>query len=295
MKKEKLAPCTKVNLKKESTISEYDVQEYIAKYTDSLNLGDLTAKREVSLVGYGRVDLVLQSCNESTQYAVEIQLGDLDADHLVRTVTYQSLLAQKDTEHEYVAVIVAENIIKSKSYIALELLSRTTPIIAYEMLPLKFEGADKTAIHFHKVLDTYNIGDDVKIEEDKDRNFWLSREDKKTTENAMAVVDSIYNKFVTAIDKEYKLSYLKSYINLVKDGTTMNFVSFIPRMKYTTFYVKCKQTQERNKKIEETKFGELKNYYAKGEYRFNLCEEDVETHKELIKYFVEESYNENND
>ena len=69
--------------------SEDFVQNLIANDPAVLGLGDLKLQeRERRQPSGGRLDLLLQSIDDQTRYAVEVQVTPTDPSHIIRTIEY---------------------------------------------------------------------------------------------------------------------------------------------------------------------------------------------------------------
>ena len=76
-----------ISLKRDPDLDEGWLQERIADNPKILGLGDLVLKdKERTQPRAGRLDLLLQDPESLRRYEVEIQLGDTDESHIIRTI-----------------------------------------------------------------------------------------------------------------------------------------------------------------------------------------------------------------
>lgn len=79
-------------LKSHPELDEKWVQDRIAENPAILRLGDVVLRdRERIHAGAGRLDLLLQDPDSNRRYEVELQLGETDASHIIRTIEYWDL------------------------------------------------------------------------------------------------------------------------------------------------------------------------------------------------------------
>ena len=117
-------------LKNHPELTEKWVQERIAEDPSILGLGDLILKdQERMQPRAGRLDLLLQDAEASQRYEVELQLGNSDESHIVRTIEYWEIERKRYPQYDHTAVIVAEDI-TSRFLNVIGLFNGAIPIIA---------------------------------------------------------------------------------------------------------------------------------------------------------------------
>jgi len=84
----KLVSMERISLKNSKDVNEKMIQDYIFENPSCLGLGELTAltKEKTQPVG-GRLDLLMAD-DSNTRYEIEIQLGETDPSHIIRTIEY---------------------------------------------------------------------------------------------------------------------------------------------------------------------------------------------------------------
>src|SRR5687767_11361441 len=98
--------CEKLSLGKHPVFNEKWVQERIALDPSILGLGDVVVKdKERIQPKAGRLDLLLQEADGNRRYEVEIQLGQSDEAHIIRTVEYWDIERKRYPQYEHTAVI----------------------------------------------------------------------------------------------------------------------------------------------------------------------------------------------
>jgi hypothetical protein len=113
------------------------------EHPEILELGELGATKVVRSQALqksgGKVDLLLKDEDNEVFYTVELMLGTLDANHIVRTLDYflreQTRTETKDWTH--VAVLVAEDIRASRFWNVVEHLSKLMSLIVIELSALR--------------------------------------------------------------------------------------------------------------------------------------------------------------
>lgn len=239
-----------ISLKRSEQLSEKWVQQQIADDPTLLGLGELVVKdKERMQPGAGRLDLLLQDPETLKRYEVEIQLGETDESHIIRTIEYWDIERKRYPQYEHCAVIVAENI-TGRFLNVIQLFNGAIPLIALKMTAYKV--GDQYALTFVKVMDeiTYGLVDeDEPVAEPTDRNYWESRGGKKT----LTLTDDLM-KLVNQIEPKAILKYNKHYIGLDIGGAPLNFVSFMPRRAYVIVKMKLAQSKEVQEQLEEAGF-----------------------------------------
>jgi len=78
---------TKLSLRSNADYSERWVQDRIAEDPSILGLGDVVLKdKERNQPRAGRLDILLQQADGNRRFEVEIQLGQTDESHIIRTI-----------------------------------------------------------------------------------------------------------------------------------------------------------------------------------------------------------------
>jgi len=266
----------KISLKNDPQLSEKWLQDRIAEDPKILGLGDLVLKdRERLQPRAGRLDILLQDTDSSQRYEVEIQLGNTDESHIIRTLEYWDIERKRYPQYDHVAVIVAENI-TSRFLNVISLFNGIIPIIALQLNAIKYEN--NISLVCTTVLDQMTLG---LIEEDEeketvDRSYW----ETKATKQTVSLVDKLLEliqEFVPSIT----LKYNKFYIGLSQNGQSNNFVIFRPQKSGLRIEVKMKKDDAIETKIDEAGL-DLTDYTKWGRYRIRLSKQDVSEQRDLL-------------
>jgi hypothetical protein len=143
---------TKVLKIKDCGHDEYWLQDMIYNDPSILGLGDLQAvMKEKTQSTRGRLDLLLKDPSDGSMYEVELQLGETDPSHIIRTIEYWDNEKRRWPNRSHTAVLVAETI-TSRFFNVVHLLSKAVPIIGIQANIVQV-GDDK-ALHFTKVIDS---------------------------------------------------------------------------------------------------------------------------------------------
>lgn len=194
---------------RDAGFNEYWLQNQIWNNPAALGLGELDAlDKERRQSSGGRLDILLKDPVDDSMYEVEVMLGSTDEAHIIRTIEYWDNEKRRWPQRQHYAVLVAESITR-RFFNVIHILSHSVPIIAIQVSFVEVDG--KQALHFTKVLDTYEEIDDGLSEQDSEevnRDYW-NKKAKWTAE----VTDALFP--ITASElQEQKIGYLKNYISI---------------------------------------------------------------------------------
>jgi len=276
----------RINLSNHPDFDEKWLQDKIAEDSTILGLGDLIVKdKERIQPKAGRLDLLLQDPESNRRYEVEIQLGETDESHIIRTIEYWDIERKRYPQYDHCAVIVAEDI-TSRFLNVISLFNGIIPIIAIQLRAFKF--GDELALISTTVLDEMQLGlvDEEEVSAPADRKYWLQR----ATEETVGMADSLLS-VINEFAPNYKLNYNRHYIGLKKDNRVNNFSVMIPRKNSLYVEIKIPFSQEVQNKIEDAgidNIGYEKRYG--GYFRLRLFKEDLQKNKKLIKELLQLAY-----
>jgi len=277
----------KISIKSHPELNELWVQDRIAEATKMLGLGDLDLlERERRQPKAGRLDLLLRDPDTLRRYEVEIQLGQTDESHIIRTIEYWDIERKRYPQYDHCAVIVAEDI-TTRFLNVINLFNGMIPFIAIQMTAVD-AGDNKVSLFFTRVLDEINRGlvdDDEIANEVADRPYW----ENKATPQMVALADQILE-LVNETHPGFELKYNKFYIGIAQDGQPMNFVLCRPRKTAVIFEAKLPRSEDVDTIIDDAELDAL-NYDSKwNQYRVRLKSEELETKKEAISRLIELAY-----
>jgi hypothetical protein len=174
---------------REAGLDEYWLQDQIYENPACLGLGELeSVARERQHSSGGRLDILLKDPEDDSMYEVEVMLGDTDETHIIRTIEYWDNEKRRWPQRQHYAVLVAESITR-RYFNVIQLLSHSIPIIAVQVNLLEHGG--HKALHFSKILDTYEEPDDGTGDGGVyDEAFWRKKA-PWTIETARALIDTI--------------------------------------------------------------------------------------------------------
>ena len=275
-----------ISLKRDPDLDERWLQDRIADNPKVLGLGDLVLRdKERRQPRAGRLDLLLQDPESLRRYEVEIQLGDTDESHIIRTIEYWDIERRRYPQYEHCAVIVAENI-TGRFLNVIGLFNGAIPLIAIQAHAVKVK--DKVGLVFTRVLDELPMGrleEEEEGQEPTDRAYWESKGSKQTVGLADRVL-----KMIQPFAPGYELKYNKHYIGLAKNGQPNNFVLFKPQKKALRFELKLPKTEETSHRLEEPGLEVLEYSRQWGRYNIRLSSEDLSNHEELITELMQEAF-----
>lgn len=158
------------------------------------------------------------------RYVVELMLGALDPQHIVRTIEYWDEERRRYPAYDYTAIIVAEEM-TSRYLNVLSLMAGNIPLLALQLDVLEVEG--KHLLHFTKVLDLRRLRRDDESESSggggSSREVWLEYAGQAN----ITLLDRMLSTLKAKVPN-LEPSYLKQYIGLRHDNSPANFVTFAP-------------------------------------------------------------------
>lgn len=193
---------------REAGYDEYWLQDQIWSNPAALGLGDLdTLNKERRQNSGGRVDILLKDPQDDSMYEVEVMLGETDETHIIRTIEYWDNEKRRWPQRQHYAVLVAESITR-RFFNVIHMLSHSIPIIAIQVALVDIGG--KKALHFTKVLDTYEEIDDGATEQDVEvnRDYW-NKKAKWTAETADTLLSVVGSEL-----QEPQVGYVKNYVSI---------------------------------------------------------------------------------
>lgn len=279
-----------LSLKTHPDLNEAWVQNIIADDPSILNLGDVVLRdKERMQPRAGRLDLLLQDTDSSRRFEVEVQLGDVDENHIIRTIEYWDIERKRYPQYEHCGVIIAENI-TSRFLNVLGLFNGMIPLIAIQMTAVETESG--VGLSFTKVLDEMVLGmpdEDEAINEPTDRAYW---ESKRSNKKMVGIADKVLD-LVKEINPVLEAKYNKYYIGMVANGVANNFAVCRPKKGFMRLEIKLKKSDEISEKLEESDLS-LMDYSRWGSYRINLKANDLAENSKLLKELLQLAYEQRN-
>ena len=130
------------------------LQDWLCEDPSRLGLGSVLVKakelRHFTGKG-GRLDILAYSAALDTYYAVEVMLGECDADHGFRVLDYWARERLKKPNSRHVAVLIAEDL-SGRYKTVIETLAQFLPFIAVELRTLVVGADPKVAVTFPVVF-----------------------------------------------------------------------------------------------------------------------------------------------
>ncbi len=261
------------------------VQRLIADDPGILGLGPLLLRDKERIQPHkGRLDLLLQTEDETTWYEVEVQLGPTDETHIIRTIEYWAVERKRYPDLTHIGVIIAEEI-TSRFFNVIGLFNQAIPMIALKMSAVKV--GDRTALLFTKVLDYERKGIEApEVYQAVDRAYWESH----TSDAIMRAMDRILES-ARESTPNIEVKYNKGYIGTTVDGEKNNFLSFHPRKKTLNLGIHLPSTPENDKLCEDAGFEvDYDPRYSK--YRFVQRPDEVDNQTAFFRDLIRRSYEE---
>lgn len=261
---------------RESGFDEYWLQDQIYENPTCLGLGELeSVAKERQQSSGGRLDILLKNPEDDTMYEVEVMLGETDETHIIRTIEYWDNEKRKWPQRQHYAVLVAESITR-RFFNVIHLFSHSIPIIAIQVHLL--ESNNEKALHFSKVLDTYEEPEDGP-EEVHDESYW-----KKKSHWTLDAAKELFA-LVGETFESPSLRYLKSYIAINVLGN--NYFWFRKRSANKSllgFRVSDEHIDEASKLLD----GQSVSFVQKrNRIKFTVDKEFIEKHVDLLMQIAE--------
>jgi hypothetical protein len=265
--------------------AEEFVQSLIAEDPSILGLGDLVVKEKERIhPGGGRLDFLLQNSPVSIRYEVEIQLGETNPSHIIRTVEYWDRERRNSPQFEHIAVIVAEEI-TSRFFNVISLFNQHIPLIAVKMSGIEVGG--KKSIIFTKVLDHAK-----KIQEDEDagipetnRSYW----EEKTSQASMALVDEIIG-IAKKIDPAIGPRFNKGAVPLKKGGEFWRFLTIYPKRKTVKMSLPVSQSDQIEAQLTDADIDFDAYNPIRNRYMLTLAPGDLPKNSALLESLIAMAY-----
>ncbi|HKR61982.1 MAG TPA: hypothetical protein VJS64_20005 [Pyrinomonadaceae bacterium] len=269
---------------------EYDekwVQARIAEDPMILGLGDVVMKdKERAQPRGGRLDLLLQDIETSHRYEVELQLGQTDETHIIRTIEYWDVERKRFPQYEHSAVLVAEDI-TSRFINVIELFNGAIPLIAIQLNAVRLGNV--ISLVFTTVIDERSFGlvdEDEEVAEVTDRTYWENRATKETVQLADRLLETI-----RSFEPRASLKYNKFYIGLTVGNRANNFVSFIPQKAAIRLEIRLPRSDEIDQILKDSGIDTLGYERHWGQYRLRLTPGDLNTHRDLLADLMKRAHN----
>jgi hypothetical protein len=267
-----------INLKNSKEFNEKWLQARIEENPTIIGLGDIEFRdTEKIQIGGGRLDTILYNPEDLKRYEVEIQLGQTDETHIIRTIEYWDLERKKNPQYSHCAVIIAEDI-TSRFLNVISLFNGYIPLIAIQVKALKIDG--NISLFFTKVLDEtkFELLEEDQNIEPTDRKYWQ----KKASTESLKLMDTIFKSLGDTV-AEYNLKYNKYYIGIAKDNMANNFISFTPRKSVVLMNFKLAKSEEFDDLLEHSDIDVLSYDNQWKEYRIRLNKKDIPESLEILK------------
>lgn len=276
-----------ISLQNHPELDEKWLQARIVEEPSILGLGaDLVVKDEQRRQPKaGRLDLLLREEGTNRRYEVEIQLGQCDESHIIRTIEYWDIERKRYPQYDHCAVIIAEDI-TSRFLNVIGLFNGHIQIIAIQLNAFGYEG--RIGLTFTKVLDELNFGlvdEDEETQEVTDRDYWLQHGTRETVEIADHFLEDIQT-----FAPGYTLNYTKHYIGLKKDGRSNNFATFRPKKKWVLLTLNLPKTSEFDESIEKTGIDMLAYDRHFKQYRLNVNKDDREANRDTLTALMKRAW-----
>jgi len=216
---------------------------------------------------------------------VEVQLGQTDESHIIRTIEYWDIERRRYPQYDHCAVIVAEDV-TTRFLNVIGLFNGFIPLIAIQMSALQV--GEQVTLLFTKVLDELPLGlaeEDEEVQETADRAYWEARATTQTVALADELLDIIHT-----FDPALALKYNKYYIGLTKGDRPNNFAIFRPKKSNIRIEFRLERSDELEQRLDEAGLDVMEYDRRSRRYRIRLTGPDIDKHKELLTDLLKLAY-----
>jgi hypothetical protein len=267
---------------------EDKIQEIIANDPSVIGLGsDLKwIEREKKVFGGGRLDILLAEPGNKTRYAVEIQLGNTDESHIIRTIEYWDLLERTNPTYDHVAVIVAEHL-SGRFFNVIRLFHERIPLIAIQMMCIEVEG--KATLAFTKVLDLSPEQSGLETESSSSGKEVEAGWRNYAGPKIMQVVDEIFA-LAKEIDKDLRLNFTQSYVAINRGASRSLSTIIYPQKKQVRIGLYSVESPDDMEKLFQDAGVDASMNSSWGPYSFAIRPDEFEKRKGLLRDLMRHLY-----
>jgi hypothetical protein len=141
---------------------------------------------------------------------------------------------------------------------------------------------------FVKVVDELAFGlveEDEVDSEPTDRSFWENRGSK----NTLLITDRLLE-VVREAEPDASLNYNKHYIGLKVHGSSMNFVTFMPRKAHVIMTFKLSQTQEVDEELAEAEVDTMSYDSTWKQYRLRIFSQPEDAEIQVVRRLAKQAH-----
>ena len=274
----------RVFLKNNSEYNENWVQDRIADNPSILGLGKLTlGDRERRQQGAGRLDLLLY--DKRSRYEVELQLGEVDGSHIIRTIEYWDKERKLHPQYNHYAVLVAENVNRFLNVIEL-FINKEIPLIVLQMQALRV--GEHITLSFTQVLGKKLAPSVTDKDKKTSPTTHASWKDKIGPERIL-VVDKMLE-ISHNFDSTLKPTYNKNYITFKINGRRV--MRFIPHRKGIMFRIIMRKSEEADEKVNSSALDFIE--YTGAAYSFWLNADVMNKERKILEEIAKLAFDEHN-
>ncbi len=265
------------------------IQKRIAEDSTLIGLHDVKLKAVEKIQINGRLDLQFKGTKADTRYEVELQLGKLDNDHVMRCVHYWNHERQKHPQYKHYAMIIAEKIPDH--------ILETIKLFNVSITVAEIHIDETNNIIDHNII-YENVIEDEDLcvtngnnKDDNDKPYYdMDYLKSAWSEKSLAALYKIC-KLTREVNKETGRNITKKYVGFTAD----DFYSFMfVESKEDSLIVKLvlDQSPETESIIREVglKFEYVPHKNKPWYYKIPMNEEDINEKKKEIKELVEMAY-----
>lgn len=209
--------------------NERKLQTFIYEHPSCLSIPNIKAiDKERIQIPECRIDLLMESTVKKHRYIVEVQLGKLDDDHVLRLQHYYANEKAHYPAYSYTAVLVVEEI-KPAMKKKLAAIATFFPLLVMQLETPNASDTQDIPRFTHVLLS-------FEEEERKQETFFYEPEletawKKKLTVEQFQSLESLLEWVNEMSPNAYRFSYQREYLGLERKGCTTASVTFKPKDK----------------------------------------------------------------
>ena len=236
-------------------ITEATVRDFLYENPKCLGLGDGVAGVEMERTQPnrgGNLDLLLEDLsdpNNPKRYAVEIQRGKLDAEHIVRAIGYWDWERARFPDYEHHAVLVVEDIGRFFNVVYHINRQPQTKLTLILMTAIQNPNKKEVGIHFRKILTSAMWGiSDTPVPE-ASREALVQNNGKTFVVKAEEFLRIGFSE--SDAETEWDINYTRPYVGLKKNKRPIAVLTVWPRKDAISVEARHEENNEVKAEIEK--------------------------------------------
>ena len=256
-------------------ITEAMVRDFLYENPKCLGLGDGVTGVEMERTQPnrgGNLDLLLEDLSDPSnpkRYSVEIQRGELDEAHIVRSIGYWDWERARFPDYEHHAVLVVEDIGRFFNVVYHINRQPQTKLTVILMTAIKSANGDeeKIEIHFRKILTSAMWGISDTPAPEASREALIQNNGKTFVVKAEEFLRIGFSE--SDAETEWDINYTRPYVGLKKNKRPIAVLTVWPRKDAISVEVRYEENNDVKAEIEKVDH-EVSYAYGRGAFVFKI-------------------------